>query len=271
VLKILFVFVIALFGFGQSHAKPNSLKSVLGQWQVDKVIVTAGMSNSQLAFQANDTLLIGRRLVIGEQTFRFLGVDETCPLDQSQANKRVSFRTLFSGEKLRTSNLVTTKFYQKQKDYALGELANTSIGIYAYQCIDKSNPANQLGGWFGLSKGHLIWPMSPDAVLVLSRPTNTQSSAQKEFCSKASSAEEKIICNDGEMWLMYRFSNTVKRCIEKSEIKAPARLTESYLVFERTLATCNGQNSCIYQTLNDHVANVSQDVKIWPEWCAPFK
>jgi hypothetical protein len=260
-------FLLALTFFYCSYvtAKPLPTKplSILGDWEITQLLVTDGISNSQRFMKPDDANVMGRRYRFQLDSVIYKRDEKRCTLDTSLAQQRFPIKTLFADERVVRPTLITRKFYRRAAQYNLGSLARASVAIYAYRC-GKSNEretrVNNMGNWFAATGDTIIWPLAPDALVVMKRQPKTLVPEHATFCKSATSANDKVICADREMWLMKVFTENVRDCAIAYDLQTPAQLRDQLDAFVTQRNACDGSRDCVYDVLDEHASILAQSI-----------
>jgi hypothetical protein len=256
------VAVVKLF-VGTVSATPMSPQQVLGDWEITGLLVTDGFSNSKRSMKPDDAYVMGRKYSFQKDSVTYYGNTKACTLNTSLARKVFPIKTLFEGERASHPKLIGDKFYRRAAQYALGSLAKESVTIYAYQCAkvgDKETRINNTGNWFAATKDTIIWPLAPDALVLMKPQPSAQIAEQKSFCECATLASDKLICADREMWLMKVFTEAVHECAVRVELRTPDDLRVELDAYANKRKACEGNRDCVYDALNQHVNLLAQSI-----------
>jgi hypothetical protein len=250
------VAVVKLF-VGTVSATPMSPQQVLGDWEITGLLVTDGFSNSKRSMKPDDAYVMGRKYSFQKDSVTYYGNTKACTLNTSLARKVFPIKTLFEGERASHPKLIGDKFYRRAAQYALGSLAKESVTIYAYQCAkvgDKETRLNNTGNWFAATKDTIIWPLAPDALVLMKRHPSAQTAEQKSFCESATLAGDKLICADREMWLMKVFTEAVHECAVRVELRTPDDLRVELDAYANKRKACEGNEpilNFVYEAYDD--------------------
>ena len=227
------------------------------------MLVTDGVSNSQRSMKPDDANVMGRKYSFQMNAVTFNNEEIRCKLDTSLAKRTYGIKTLFADERLPRPKIIRDRFYRRTAQYALGPLAAEPVTIYAYRCDKTDNRETQLNNssnWFAATKDTIIWPLGPDALVLLKRPPTHPSAEQTAFCNVANSASDKTICADREMWRMLVFTETVHDCAIGFERRAPDQLRARLDAYVTKRTACEGTRSCVYSVLDEHASILAQSI-----------
>jgi hypothetical protein len=256
------VAVVKLF-VGTVSATPMSPQQVLGDWEITGLLVTDGFSNSKRSMKPDDAYVMGRKYSFQTDSVTYDNETKRCKLDTSLARQTFPIKALFAEERIPRPKLIRDRFYRRAAQYALGSLAKESVTIYAYQCAkvgDKETRRNNTGNWFAATKDTIIWPLAPDALVLMKRQPSAQTAEQKSFCESATLASDKLICADREMWLMKVFTEAVHECAVRVELRTPDELRVELDAYANKRKACEGNRDCVYDALNQHVNLLAQSI-----------
>jgi hypothetical protein len=265
--------VLAALFSNAPFAAPMSPQQILGDWEITGLLATEGFSNSKRFMSPDDPQVMGRKYSFQMDSIIFDNEPKRCKLETSLARRTFSIKALFADERLQRPKLVRDRFYRRTTQYALGPLARESVRIFAYQCEKTDGSETQInntGNWFAATKDTIIWPLASDALVLMKRPPTTQTAEQKAFCDSASSASDKTICADREMWLMKSFTDTVRECAIAYELRTPDKLRQQIDMFIARREACEGARSCVYSALDSHASLLAQYVHSVPD-CLELK
>ena len=187
----------------------------------------------------------------------------SCILDASLATRTFPIKALFADEHLARPKIVRDRFYRRAKHYALGALSREPVRIYAYQCGKKDGDdvqINNTGNWFAVAGDTIIWPQSPDALVLLKRQPTQPTAEQSKFCAAATLASDKAICADREMWLMKVFTDTFRDCARPFAPEPPDELRAELDAYVTKRNACNGDRACVYSVLDEHASLLAQTI-----------
>jgi hypothetical protein len=273
-----------------SHAAlPVNQTDIIGRWEVGSLLRTSSMSVMQLTPMI-DSSLLGRQYDFQLNAFTVLNATFDCKLNTSQAKLAVPMRALFEGERLHRPKLITRPLYGRAKGWALrealGKLANQSITIFAYTDCYVSDSKAKDGShsrfaavgdaavapqWFAAVGDKILIPYTYDALLILQRPPKQRPPEHVAFCEAAKTANDKLICEDREMWLMHQYGKHTTACsldMDNSRQHAETHPYELQLIKKRD--ACNGERNCLWQALFNYNLAVSQNVP-WMYKCVNGK
>jgi hypothetical protein len=276
-------FVLLLMGWllgfaGAANAKTVTSKDVLGEWEVSGYVRSRDMSVMQLTPMINYSL-VGRRYVFQSREFRLLDTTFKCQLNSSYAKRSIPLRALFEQERVTRPKLITRPLYGRAKGFALseaiGQLASRPVTVFAYQNCELSSvsdTAEEAGRfaavgdtavvlqWFAVAGDTVLIPYTYDTLLILKRPPAVRPAEHEAFCQAASTANDKLICQDREMWLMHKFGQDTRACVERLPGENPfqrgiaASLKEQLPVRD----ACNGERGCLWKALYDYNFTAAQ-------------
>jgi hypothetical protein len=244
-------------------AAPMTPQQVLGDWEITALLVTDGFSNSKRSLRPNDPYVMGRKYSFQKDSVTYDNDTKRCKLDTSLARKVFPMKALFAEERKERPKLIRDRFYRRAAQYALGSLGGEVITIYAYRCEKTNNfkpQLNNTGNWFAATKDTIIWPLAPDALVLMKRQPTQPTTEQASNCNDVTQASDKTICDDREMWLMKKFTETVRECAIARSVKNSTELRERLdaLVVKRN--ACDGGRSCVYETLSEHAYLLAQKI-----------
>ena len=244
-----------------ASALPMTPSQVLGDWEVTRLLVPDGFSNMRRFMKPDDANMMGRKYTFQQKSVTYNDETTACTFDASQSKRIVPMKALFAGDGVARPKLIRDRFYRRMKHYALGSLAQERVAIYAYHCPVTDNDNGQInnsGNWFAATRDTIIWPQSPDALVLLKRQPTKPTAEQAKFCASVTSPSDKIVCTDREMWLMKVFTDTYRDCGEPIAPGPPDELRAELdsLVVKRN--ACNGERKCVYTTLDEHASLLAQ-------------
>jgi hypothetical protein len=255
--------VATLLWSGVALAAPMTPRQVLGDWEITGLLVTDGFSNSKRSMKPNDAYVMGRKYSFQTDSVTYDNETKRCKLDTSLARQTFPIKALFAEERMPRPKLIRDRFYRRAAQYALGSLARESVRIYAYQCEKTDGSETQLnntGNWFAVTKDTIIWPLGSDALVTMKRQPTQPTVEQTSFCNSATSANDKTICADREMWLMKVFTETVRDCAIHFELRTPDELRERLNTYAAKRNACDGTSSCLYDALSEHAYLLAQKI-----------
>jgi uncharacterized protein len=94
----------------------------------------------------------------------------------------------------------------------------------------------------------------------MKRQPTLPTTEQTAFCNRASTANDKTICADREMWLMKVFTETVRDCAVHFERRTPEELRAQLDAFEFQRNACPGSRACVYEVLSKHASILAQSI-----------
>jgi hypothetical protein len=244
-------------------AAPMSPQQVLGDWEITRLLVTDGFSNSKRSMKPDDAYVMGRKYSFHADSVTYDNETMRCKLDTSLAQQTFPMKALFAEERIPRPKIIRDRFYRRAAQYALGPLARETVRIYAYQCEktdDRATQLNNTGNWFAATKDTIIWPQSSDALVLMKRQPTLPTTEQTAFCNRASTANDKTICADREMWLMKVFTETVRDCAVHFERRTPEELRAQLDAFEFQRNACPGSRACVYEVLSKHASILAQSI-----------
>ncbi len=254
---------LTLLSCAAAIAVPLSPSQIVGDWEVVRLLVPDGFSNSQRSMKPDDANVMERKFTFQMNSMTFNNEDIRCKLDTSLAKRTYSIKALFADEPLPRPKLIRDRFYRRAAQYALGALARETVKIYAYRCEktdDREIQLNNSGNWFAATKDTVIWPLGPDALVLLKRQPTQATAEQTAFCSHATQASDKTICADREMWLMKVFTDTVRDCAIAFERRTPEKLRAQLDAYVVRRNACEGLRSCVYSALDEHASILAQSI-----------
>lgn len=257
------LFALLTLSSATVSAAPITPTQVVGDWEVTRLLVTDGFSNSQRSMKPDDANVMGRTYSLQMNSVTFKDEEIRCKLDTSLAKRTYGIKTLFADERLPRPKIIRTLFYRRAAQYALGPLAGEQVTIYAYRCDksdDRETQLNNSGNWFAATKDTIIWPLGPDALVLLKRPPTQPAAEQTAFCNIATSASDKTICADREMWRMLVFTETVRGCAIGFERRKPDELRAQLDAYVTKRTACEGIRSCVYGVLDEHASILAQSI-----------
>lgn len=256
------LYTLALLS-GAVSASPVAPSQIVGDWEVTRLLVTDGFSNSQRSMKPDDANVMGRKFSFQMNSVTFNNEETRCKLDTSLAKRVYHFKTLFAEERPPRPKIIRDRFYRRAAQYALGPLAGELVTIYAYRCDkteDRETQLNNSANWFAATNDTIIWPLGPDALVLLKRQPTQPTAEQTVFCSVATSASDKIICADREMWLMKVFTETVRDCAIGLERRSPDELRAQLDAYVAKRNACEGARACVYSVLDEHASILAQGI-----------
>ena len=244
-------------------ATPMSPQQVLGDWEVTRLLATAGFSNSQRFMSPDDPQVMGRKYSFQAGSVTYDNETKRCKLDTSLARQTFPIKALFAEERIPLPKIIKKKFYRRAAQYELGSLARESVRIYVYLCekTDGSETKiNNTGNWFAATKDTIIWPLASDALVLMKRRPTQPTAEQTAFCNTATLANDKTICADREMWLMKVFTETVRDCAIHFARRTPDELRSELDAYVVKRNACDGSRSCVYEVLSQHAYRLAQSI-----------
>ena len=263
-LPLVALFASALLWCGAASAAANQPvvpSQIFGDWEVTRLLVPDGFSNSQRLMKPDDATVMGRKFTFQANSLTYNNEETHCKLDTSLAKRTHSIKTLFADERIPRPKIIRDRFYRRATHYALGPLAAERATIYAYRCAKTSDGETQLnnsGNWFAATRDTIIWPLAPDALVVLKRLPTQPTAEQVAFCKVATIASDKTICADREMWLMKVFTETVRDCAVAFEKRTPDKLRAQLDAYVARRSACEGVRTCVYEVLDEHASILAQ-------------
>ncbi len=255
--------LIALLSTG-AVAAPVPPSKIFGDWEVIRLLVPKGFSNSQRSMNPDDGRVVGRKYSFQANAVIIGNEAESCKLDTSLARQTLPIKALFAEERLPRPKLIRDRFYRRAAHYALGTLARESVTIYRYRCEKKNDDleimVNSTGNWFAASKGTIIWPLAPDALVVMKRQPTQPTAEQAAYCGTATLASDKTICGDREMWLMKVYTETARDCAIAYDLRSPNEMRKELDAYVNKRNACEGVRTCVYEVLSEHASILGQRV-----------
>lgn len=254
----------ALMTTSFAAAAPVAPAQVLGDWEVTRLLVPDGFSNSQRFMKPDDARVMGRKYTLQMKSVTYNDELTECTLDSTLAKQTFPIKTLFADERTARPKIMGRPFYRRARHYALGSLAREHVTIYAYRCgttADGSNPQiNNTGNWFAATRDTIIWPLAPDALLLLKRQPTKATAEQAAFCASATLPSDKTLCADREMWLMKEFTDTYRDCAMPLAPgpSEPLRAQLDAYVAQRN--ACDGVRACVYSALDEQASLLAQSI-----------
>ncbi len=248
-------------------------RELFGDWEVTRLLATAGFSNSQRFMNPDDPQVMGRKYSFQADSVTYDNETKRCKLNASLARQTLPIKALFVEEPIPRPKIIQKRFYRRAAQYELGSLARESVRIYAYQCekIDGNDTKiNNTGNWFAATKDTIIWPLASDALVVMKRQPTRPTTEQTAFCNTATHASYKTICADREMWLMKTFTDISRECAIAYELRTPDTLRQQIDVFVAKRNACEGARACVHAALDSHVSLLAQYVHSVPD-CLELK
>ena len=262
-LRVAAALALTALSCAAATAAPLAPPKIVGDWEVTRLLVTDGVSNSQRSMKPDDAIVMGRKYSFQANSVTFGNQEIHCTLDTSLAKQTYSIKTLFADERLPRPKIIRDRFYRRAAQYALGRLAREAVTIYAYRCDktdDRDTQLNNSGNWFAATKDTIIWPLGPDALVLLKRQPTQRTAEQTAFCNIATQASDKTICADREMWLMKVFTDTVRDCAIAFERRTPEKLRVQLDSYVAKRNTCDGVRACVYDVLDEHASILAQSI-----------
>jgi hypothetical protein len=259
---------------GDAGKKSSTTATYLGEWEVTRVLMTAGMQ-PQWSMRENDPRLLGRRLWIGSDHLVFQSSSEADRRDDcrlhapTKASVNVALGKLFSGS-LREGTRAKVvgnyfgRLYGREKNYDHPALQSKSVALMRIACTAKDHPWVVDHNWIAKPNGStdvLLWAFAPDALMVFERPRKDGllTQEQKSFCDQAASVSDKAICSNAQLLTLYRLIHEAPQDYAKTpaeEINALRKKNIATLIEKR--AACNGDLVCLYNVLDKHLTTLVQ-------------
>ncbi len=260
---------------GGSGEKPKLPTSYLGEWEVTRVLMTAGMQ-PKWSISENDPRLVGRRLWIGSnnnlvfRTSAEADRRDECKLHPpTQASAKISLGKLFSGSlhggvSAKVVSNYTGRLYGREKNYDHPALHTATVTLMRITCATKDHPWVVDHNWIAKPNGSLdvlLWAYAPDALMIFERPRKESSltAEQKSFCDHASSASDKAICSNAQLLTLYRLTQEAPQDYATTPNEATNALRKKNMaaLLEKR-AACNGELACLYDVLDKQVTTLVQ-------------
>ena len=108
---------------GAVSASPVAPSKIVGDWEVTRLLVTDGFSNSQRSMKPDDANLTRRKFSFQMNPVTSNHEETRCKLDTSLAKRVYPIKTLFAEERLARPKIIRDRFYRRAAQYALGPLA----------------------------------------------------------------------------------------------------------------------------------------------------
>jgi hypothetical protein len=254
--------------------KSSATVAYLGEWEVTRVLMTAGMQ-PQWSMRENDPRLLGRRLWISSDYLVFQSSAEAdrrdnCKLHApTKASANIALGKLFSGSlregtRAKVVGSYVGRLYGREKNFDHSALRSKSVALMRISCTAKDHPWVANHNWIAKPNGSddvLLWAFAPDALMVFERPRKNTvlTQEQKSFCDQATSASDKAICSNAQLVTLYRLIHEAPKDYAKTpveEVNALRRKNIATLIEKR--AICNGDLVCLYDVLDKHLTTLVQ-------------
>jgi hypothetical protein len=253
----------------QKIEPPTQLTSrVTGDWVVSDILLTRGLSNSQLSDHRTSSMLLAYRYQLQVNTVSVMNERATCALDTQFASRATPLRALFDGESSARLLAIKRRLLGKINQYALPETilaqstrGTTSVAIYAYRCIGEQTAINDMGDWFALVGDHLLVPYSQDALLILRRAPSAASAEQVAFCNAAAQSADGVICVDAQRYALHRYIEETATCaVAKQTPTERESVVKQHEIKLKKRNDCGDNASCIWDALFEHAQWIAQTI-----------
>jgi hypothetical protein len=240
---------------------PDSAASWQGDWEVTRVLMTDGMQ-PQWSMREDDPRLMARTLHLGPDGVRFRNTDFNCSVLQT-SDQPQALRSLFSKSAASTKRppSIHGTLYGRAHDYELGSLKGRAIQLLEVHCKPDSHNLVAEANWLALtippsaSSAALLMPYQPDTLLVLRRtqPGAHSDAAQASYCVQATSASDKAICADRQLWRMYTYTLSALQRAHSPRPEINEALTQDVAEQLQKRQACQGNTQCLYEVLDRHI------------------
>jgi hypothetical protein len=241
---------------------------ILGDWIVSDILLTRGLSNSQLSDHRTSSMLLAYRYQLQVNTASVMNERANCALDTQFASRATPLRALFDGESSARSLAIKRRLLGKINQYALPEtiLARSTRGaagvaIYAYRCNGEQTAINDMGDWFALVGDHLLVPYSQDALLILRRAPSAASAEQVAFCNAAAQSADGVICADAQRYALHRYIEETATCaVAKPTSPERESFVKQHEIKLKKRNDCGDNASCVWDALFEHAQWIAQTI-----------
>jgi hypothetical protein len=240
-----------------AHAGPAHDSTILGDWEVSRVLMTGGMQ-PQWSMREDDPRLLGRRLSIAADGMQFRNIETDCILRRLAGGKPQSMRSLFARPGNKRPPGMHGTLYGRQEDYELGGLRGQAVKLFEVHCRTGSESFLDDANWLATttSPATLLMPYQPDALLVLRRlpaPGSRPDAAQTEYCRQAGSPSDQAICADRQLWRMHSYTISAQARAQSPRPELNAELAREIADQLQKRQACNGERNCLYEVLDRHI------------------
>jgi len=231
--------------------------SVLGDWEISRVLMTGGMQ-PQWSMREDDPRLLGRHLSVAADGMQFRNTETGCVLRPLAGGKTQSIRSLFARSGGKRPAGMRGTLYGRQEDYELGGLHGRAVKLFQIHCRAGSESFLDDANWLATttSPATLLIPYEPDALLVLRRrpaPGSTPDAGQTEYCRQANSPSDRAICADRQLWQMHSYTISAEQRAQSPRPELNAELAREIADQLAKRQACNGETNCLYEVLDQHI------------------
>lgn len=235
-----------------SSATPDS--TILGDWEVSRVLMTGGMQ-PQWSMHEDDPRLLGRRLSITAKGLQFRNADTGCVVQPMAGGRPQAMRSLFARPGSKRPSGMHGTLYGRLEDYELGALRERPVKLFAVRCPTGSEDFLGAANWLAAtaSPGTLLMPYQPDALLLLHRPGTPPDAGQTQYCRQADSPSDRAICADRQLRQMHGYTLSARHRAQSPRPELNAALTRDIAVQLEKRQACQGEPNCLYEVLDRHI------------------
>jgi hypothetical protein len=238
----------------------------LGRWEIVDTMHTSKLSRRDVGTEERSVGTMGRVYDFQQDYVIDFGNKLACRFDPDKAGLRVPIAALFQKESAskQAPAWISYKFRDRVRNYRLGSLAHSTVALYRYKC-QRSDPENRpvrlnsAGNWLAVVGDIMIFPSSDEWLFILKRPPKERVPEHSAFCAQASSANDKTICEDREMWLMNSVASNYTDCMLKDRtLPAIAQRDEEFADLALRKQACVGNRNCLYRLLEEWVGSIAR-------------
>jgi hypothetical protein len=256
-LKVVFTTLLSssLWFIDDASAKTTTQIPITGEWQVIRLLVAGG---SKQTLRPDDPTLKERSFYFERDGFTFSNDKKKCRIDESLSKRKFLTKSLFEKSGVPSPRLIKKALDPKLLSDATILLPAQLATVYAYHC--EAGAINGAGDWFAVIGNLIVWPLAPDALLLLKRPALLTTTQLHQLCQDKVAADEKIICADREMRAMKAFVDKYSQCaIIRAESNQDA-LTVRLENLQIRRRACLESKACIYQALDESFTEVANSI-----------
>jgi hypothetical protein len=232
---------------------------VVGYWEISRVVVRKNATQAPPA--GGYARLIGHQFML-EKNAMMSGRSENALAGEGGdgplllwSKKPEPMRILFEDEKIARPRYVRPPFNGVIADYplraAMGALADQPVTLYRYE-LPRMVPLDPGWGSFAAVGDIILMQHDQESLLILRRPPKVRAPEHAAFCARASSAIDRRICSDRQLWMRYHYIETNTPCALKQPARNNPQLADSLRALTATRNACDpGNLVCLVNALNE--------------------